>query len=91
MRAGSGRDDGRQQRLQESSQEIAPTRGDSDDSVLDGSGVYVSVSSIGVGCNGGQLTSPDRMVEKTMAAVCRDSAVRQGEYGKGDGQPGQCS
>jgi hypothetical protein len=45
-RAGGGRDDVRQQRAQESSQEIAPACGDSDDGVPGGSGVYVSGSLI---------------------------------------------
>ena len=71
--------------------------GNSDDGVLSGYGVYGSGSSIGVGCDGGQLTLLNRMAEKTMATACKGGAkvvggaVRQGEYDIGDGQPRQCS
>jgi hypothetical protein len=79
-------------RQQEKSQEIAPALGNSDDGTLGGYGVYGSGSSIGVGCDGGQLTLPDRMAKKMMAAACRGaevlgSAVRQGASNGGDGQP----
>jgi hypothetical protein len=50
-------------RQQEKLQEIAPALGNSNDCVLDGYGVYDSGFSIGVGCDGGQLASPDRMAD----------------------------
>jgi hypothetical protein len=70
--------------------------GNSDDGVLSGYGTYDSGSSIGVGYNGGQLASPDRMAKKMMAAECSGlevlgGTVRQGASNEGDGQPGQCS
>jgi hypothetical protein len=79
-------------RQQEKSQEIAPTLGNSDDGTLDGYGVYGGRSSIGVGCDGGQLALPDRMAQKMMAAACRGTEVlggtmRQGASDGGDGQP----
>jgi hypothetical protein len=50
-------------RQQEKLQEIAPALGNSNDCVLGGYGVYGSGFSIGVGCDGGQLASPDRMAD----------------------------
>jgi hypothetical protein len=50
-------------RQQEKSQEIALELGNSNDYVLGGYGVYGNGFSIGVGCDGGQLASPDRMAD----------------------------
>jgi hypothetical protein len=59
--------------------------------MLGESDVYGSGSSIGVDCDGGQLTLSDMMAEKTMVATCRGTevlggAVRQDESSRGDGQ-----
>jgi hypothetical protein len=63
-------------RQQEKLQEIAPALGNSDEDVLNRYGVYGNGSSIRVGCNGGQLTSPDRMTKKMMVAKCRGAGRR---------------
>jgi hypothetical protein len=73
------------------SQEIAPACGNFDDNMLGESDVYGSGSSIGVDCDGGQLTLSNMMAEKTMVATCRGTevlggAMQQDESSKGDGQ-----
>ncbi|KAE7996869.1 hypothetical protein FH972_001553 [Carpinus fangiana] len=70
-------------RQQEKSQEIALALGNSDDGALGRYGVYGSGSSIGVGCDGGQLALPDRMAEKMMAAACRGEEVLGGAVPRG--------